>query len=126
MGPLWIYLVTGFVIFVSHVVGAMTGFGNAVFALPLLAVLVGLDVSKAALALLSIVLYSNIAVRERRHVDVKGALTIVAFVGIGMAAGMHLFAVLPVRVSEMALGVFVAAVEAQGLWRPERLRTLPT
>ena len=52
MDPILLHLLAGLLIFASHLVAGITGFGNQIVALPLLAMLVGLDAGKCTLVVL--------------------------------------------------------------------------
>jgi hypothetical protein len=112
------YFLAGLVIFASHLVAGITGFGNQIVALPLLALLVGLDVGKATLVVLGTVMYTILTVRWHARVNVRVLMLILLVTGIGLVAGMLLYETLPPRASTLALGGFVILMGLLGLLRP--------
>ena len=125
MHPTLAYLLAGLCIFMSHMVAGVTGFGNQIVALPLLALLVGLDAGKTALVVLGTVMYTILTIRWHERVNVRALLLIVIFTGVGLAIGIVLYEWLPERASTIALGVFVLAMGIQGLVRPDLLDRVP-
>jgi uncharacterized protein len=108
-------ILAGLVIFAAHVVGGVTGFGTAVLGLPLLARMVGLDVGKQSLLILSTFVYGYIVIRWRRHLDGRQLGIMCAFAIVGMPLGLWLYAVMPPRGAMIALGIFVLAVGLRNL-----------
>jgi uncharacterized membrane protein YfcA len=122
---LTIYLLAGLAIFAAHVVSSVSGFGANIVALPLLAMVVGIDSGKAAVIILSTLMYSALTVRWWRRVAWKELLVIVIVTGSGLVLGMRFFELLPAHASIITLGVFVASVGLQGLIKPDLLRAVP-
>lgn len=110
-----VFILAAVVIFLAHLVVGVTGFGTAVLGLPLLAMLLGLDVGKQLLLVLSNLLYIYIIIRWRRHIDWRQLVIIALLASIGMPLGIWLYDVLPARAALMALGVFVAVVALRNL-----------
>lgn len=125
MSPALVYFLAGLCIFMSHMVAGVTGFGNQIVALPLLALLVGLDAGKTTLVVLGTVMYTILTIRWHERVNVRALLPIVLFTGIGLVLGMILYERLPEHASKIALGVFVIVMGVQGLVRPALLNHVP-
>jgi len=128
MHPLVIYLLAGLLIFASNVVAGITGFGNQIVALPLLALLVGLDAGKCTLVVLGTVMYGILTARWHVHINRRQLGIIVALAGVGLVIGMYLFERLDhhERALQIALGAFVLVVGIQGLVRPTLMKLVPT
>jgi uncharacterized membrane protein YfcA len=114
-GPVATFILAGIIIFAAHVVGGVTGFGTAVLGLPLLALLVGLDVGKQSLLLLSTFVYLYIVIRHRTHIDWRQLAIMVAFATIGLPLGLWVYETLPLRAAMISLGAFITAVGLRNL-----------
>ena len=128
MNPILLYSLVGLLIFCSHVVAGIAGFGNQVFALPLLALLVGLDAGKCTLVVLGTVMYTILTVRWHKRINYRQLGTIVVLAGAGLVVGMYLFERFDQhqRAMRIALGVFVLVIGVQGLVRPTLVKLVPT
>src|SRR5688500_18876699 len=120
-----VYFLAGLCIFMSHMIAGVTGFGNQIVALPLLALLVGLDAGKTTLVVLGTVMYTILTIRWHERVDVRALVPIVLFTGVGLVIGIVLYEWLPERASKVALGAFVIVMGVQGLVRPMLLNHVP-
>jgi uncharacterized membrane protein YfcA len=125
MHPITLHLLAGLLIFSSHLVAGITGFGNQIVALPLLAMLVGLDAGKCTLVVLGTVMYTILTVRWHMRVNVRQLLIVVGLAGAGLVIGMTIVERLNERASELALGIFVLVMGLQGLMRPTLLKLVP-
>ncbi len=125
MNPITLHLLAGLLIFSSHLVAGITGFGNQIVALPLLALLVGLDAGKCALVVLGTVMYMILTVRWHARVNRRQLLIVVGLAGVGLVIGMMIVERLNERASELALGIFVLLMGLQGLLRPSLLKLVP-
>src|SRR4051812_8979650 len=97
--PVVLLLLAGALIFGGQLVSTVTGFGSNILALPLLALLVGLEPAKAAIVVLSTLIYLVLVAKWWRRVDRRELLFICVVGGVGLVAGMLLFHVLPQRAS---------------------------
>jgi uncharacterized protein len=127
MDPILVYSLAGLLIFCSHVVAGVAGFGNQIIALPLLALLVGLDAGKCTLVVLGTVMYAVLTARWHRRINYRQLAVIVVLAGVGLVVGMYLFERLDQhqRAMRVALGVFVLVIGIQGLVRPRLLALVP-
>jgi uncharacterized membrane protein YfcA len=125
MNPILLYLLAGLLIFSSHLVAGIAGFGNQIVALPLLAMLVGLDAGKCALVVLGTIMYTILTIRWHIHINRRELLVMVVLAGIGLVIGMYIFKMLNPRMAELTLGIFVLVVGIQGLIRPTLLKLVP-
>src|SRR5687768_9734748 len=128
MNPIAIYLLAGLLIFASNVVAGITGFGNQIVALPLLAMLVGLDAGKCTLVVLGTIMYAILTARWHEHINRRQLGIVVALAGVGLVIGMYLFERFDhhERALRIGLGAFVLVVGIQGLVRPTLLKLVPT
>ena len=128
MNPILLYSLVGLLVFCSHVVAGIAGFGNQLVALPLLAMLVGLAAGKCTLVVLGTVMYGILTARWHRHINRRQLAIIVVLAGIGLVIGMVVFERLDhyERGMRITLGVFVMVIGIQGWVRPTLLRHVPT
>src|SRR5687767_13837389 len=99
MHPITLHLLAGLLIFASHLVAGITGFGNQIVALPLLALLVGLDAGKCTLVVLGTVMYTVLTARWHTHINRRELVVIVVLAGIGLVIGMYIFEMLNERLA---------------------------
>jgi uncharacterized membrane protein YfcA len=127
MNPILLYSLVGLLIFCSHVIAGIAGFGNQVITLPLLAMLVGLTAGKCSLVVLGTVMYTILTIRWHKHINYRQLGIIVVLAGVGLVVGMYLFERFDhhERAMHIALGVFVLVFGIQGLIRPTLLNLIP-
>lgn len=125
MNPILFYLLAGLIIFSGHLIAGIAGFGNQIVALPLLAMLVGLDAGKCTLVVLGTVMYTILTVRWHERINWRQLAIIIVLAGVGLVIGMYIFEMLNPRASKFALGVFVLVMGVQGLVRPALLKLVP-
>jgi len=102
-----VILLSGIVIFATHALEAVTGFGCTVLALPFITALFGLKSGVMTLTILAWLLALYIAITKRRDIDWKQFAVIVAFVLIGLPIGMYLFRYVDARPLRKVLAAFI-------------------
>ena len=103
-----ILLLVGLVVFITHTLEAITGFGCTVLAFPFVILLMkDLEQAKILLSVLAWILAVYIACTNYKQIDWKQFGIILLFAGIGMPAGMILFKSFNVTLLTKALGVFI-------------------
>lgn len=110
-------LLTGLVVFVTHGLEAITGFGCTVLALPFATILLGIVEAKFLLAILAWALALYIAISKFKRIVWSQYAVILLFVGAGMPIGMYAFATLPRALLVKLLGAFITLSSAMQLWR---------
>ena len=104
-----ILFLVGLVIFITHTLESVTGFGCTVLAFPfVIALLEDLERTKIILSILVWVLAFYFVVTKFRHIQWKQFGIIVILAGLGMPAGMLLFKNFDAVTLKKALGVFIA------------------
>jgi uncharacterized membrane protein YfcA len=128
MNPILLYSLVGLLIFFSHVIAGVAGFGNQIITLPLLAMLVGLEAGKCSLVVLGTVMYVILTVRWHQRINYRELAIIAVLAGVGVVIGMVLFERFEhhERAMRVALGVFVLVFGVQGLIAPTLMRLVPT
>lgn len=116
MSPVTIGLL-GFVVFVTHGLEAITGFGCTVLALPFVVALIGVQKGVILLAIIAWLLAMYIAIKYRRSINFREFGIIVSCVGIGLPVGIYAFSELPAGVLKRALGAFIVIAAATSLLR---------
>jgi uncharacterized membrane protein YfcA len=91
MSPVLTLLLAGLVVFLTHALEAITGFGCTVLALPFITALFGLKSGVMTLTVLAWILALYIAISKRRDIDWKALAVILGFVVAGLPIGMYLF-----------------------------------
>lgn len=84
-------LLAGLVVFSTHALEAITGFGCTVLALPFITALFGLKPGVMTLTVLAWILAIYIAITKRKDIVWKTWIVIVAFMLAGLPIGMYLF-----------------------------------
>lgn len=122
-------LTAGFVVFVTHAMEAVTGFGCTVLALPFITALFGLKSGVETLTILALILAAYIVIRNRKDVDPRQFGLIVAFVAAGLPIGMYLFRNVDSAPLKKALAVFIIIASSLQIFsffsRKERKSKLP-
>jgi uncharacterized membrane protein YfcA len=109
------------IVLLAFAVEATTGFGAIVIALALGLQLYPIQALLPVLVPLGLVLSATLAWRNRAHVDGRLVLLgILPPMGVGLAAGVAIFARASSQSLERAFGVLVVAVAARELWRLAR------
>lgn len=107
-------IISAIVIFITHTLEGITGFGSSVLALPFLNVTIGLRIAVQLLCVLSWAMALYIVIRSWRDLVWKEFLFIVLWAGLGMPLGIWLFDKLPGAWLCVFLGIFMIAVGIRG------------
>jgi len=106
------------VIFAAAFVRSALGFGDAVIAMPLLAMLVGLRTASPLVAFLGPTISLLILARGWRRVDLRSAARLVAASALGIPIGVYGLARLPEEPLKIVLGALIFLYGVFGLARP--------
>ncbi|MBQ9087572.1 MAG: sulfite exporter TauE/SafE family protein [Lentisphaeria bacterium] len=106
--------ISAFVVFCTHLLEAITGFGSSVLALPFLNVTLGLRMAVQMLCVLSWVMALYIVIRSWKDLVWKEFIFIVCYVALGLPVGMWIFDKLPAPILCLILGTFMVAVGIRG------------
>ena len=119
-------IISAIVIFITHTLEGITGFGSTVLALPFLNVTIGLKLAVQLLCVLSWAMALYIVIRSWKNLVWKEFLFIVLWAGLGMPLGIWLFDKLPGAWLCLFLGIFMIAVGIRGEIATLRSRTAET
>ncbi len=113
----------GLIVLITHSLEAVTGFGCTVLALPFVTYLLGLREAVMLLAVLGWLLALYIAIANRRAIEIKRYLVIVAVAGAGLPIGMKLAGALPATTLKEALAAFIVLAAVLQIAKAMRPRT---
>ncbi len=113
----------GAVIFLTHALEAITGFGCTVLAVPFVTALIGMERGIPLLAVIAWLLALYIVITKFRDINFRQFLIIVFFVGLGMPIGIYAFTHLDSSRMKDFLAVFiivVSVIQLKKLFFPPR------
>lgn len=106
------------VIFAAAFVRSAMGFGDAVIAMPLLAMMVGLKTASPLVAFMGPTISILILARGWRRVDMRSAARLIAASVLGIPIGIYGLARLPEEPLKIVLGVLILLYGVFGLAKP--------
>lgn len=111
----WILLHVILVLFVATLVRSAFGFGEALIAVPLLALAIPVEVAVPLAVLVSITVAALILLQDWRQVHVRSASRLVFFTLLGIPLGLVLLRMIQEFAMKAALGAIIAAFAAYSL-----------
>jgi len=122
MGPTAVYVLL--VVFLATLIRSAFGFGEALFAVPLLALRLPLGVAAPLAVLLSITVAGVVVAQDWRKVHVRSTGWLVAATLLGIPLGLALLTSPHERAARVALAIFILAFAAYSLTgsRPPELK----
>ncbi len=108
---------SGLVVFITHTLEAVTGFGCSVLAMPFVTALLGMRMGVMVITVLAWILALYFAVAKFRQIDWKQYGIITGFMLLGLPIGMYLFRMIDSSNLKMILAIFILAVSAYQLYR---------
>ncbi len=113
---IYIILLFGMVVLITHFLEGITGFGCTVLALPFCIMLVGIKAAVPVLVILAWILALYIVIIAFKDIVWREYLRIIIFVGLGLPVGIFFFNKLPAGILTRILGVFMVLVSIRGLY----------
>ncbi len=110
-------IILSVIVFLSHAVEGITGFGCMILALPFVASLIGVKEAVPILVILSTVFDILLVIRDRKHINWRIMLIITIGCGIFMPVGFYFFKNLPEAVLMPALGVMLCLIAVLGFFK---------
>ena len=98
------------VLFLSNTIQTITGFAGTLLAMPFSIRLVGVEEAKAVLNIFTLLACLLIAVENRKHINIRILVKMVAGMMIGMAVGVWLFEQIPLDILLNLYAVLVIGV----------------
>ena len=106
------------VFFLASTLRSAVGFGDALFAMPLLTMAIGLQLAAPVVALVALVTSAAILLGSWRHVSLREAWPMVAGAAAGLPIGLALLSRAPESAMKIVLGLVIAAFGAARPWLP--------
>ena len=100
------------VFFLASTLRAAVGFGDALVAMPLLTMAIGLQLAAPVVAIVALVTSAAILLRTWRHVSLAEAWPLIAGGAVGLPIGLVLLSRAPESAMKIVLGVLIAAFGA--------------
>jgi uncharacterized protein len=118
----------GIVIFITHLLEGITGFGCTVLALPFCIALAGMTTAIPVLVVLGMLLCLYVVCVDFKNIVWKEYFKIISFVVLGLPIGIWIFSNLPEDLLKKLLGVFMIVVSLRGLYISyfAALKTVPS
>jgi uncharacterized membrane protein YfcA len=117
----WLIVCVLAVIFVATLIRSAFGFGEALVAVPLLALVIPVEVAAPLAVLVSITVAGVVLIQDWRKVHVGGAWRLVLSTLFGIPLGLVLLTATPERVVKAILAVVIVTFSAYSLARRGRL-----
>ena len=106
------------VVFLSALTRSTFGFGDALLAMPILTMVVGIEVAAPLVAMISITIAAMILLQDWHRVDLKSAGWLVAFSFVGIPAGFLFLKEVQERFVTSLLAVVIIGFSSYALLRP--------
>lgn len=113
-------LLSGLVVFVTHTLEAITGFGCSVLAMPFVSSLLGVHMAVKVITFLAWFLALYLVVRNYAKIDWKQYAIITGCMLIGLPVGMYLFRTQQSDALNLMLALFIIIVSLSQLYRLAR------
>ena len=110
--------VVALALFGATLIRSVFGFGDALFAMPLMSLAVGVGVATPVMGLVSVILAAGVLLTSWRHLDIAAVWRLVAAALIGIPVGLLLLKRVDEEVLRAGLGVAVAGFGLYRLTRP--------
>jgi hypothetical protein len=109
------------VLFIATFVRAALGFGEALVAVPILALIIPIQVAAPVAVLISITVAAAVLVQDWRHVHLRSASGLILSTLLGTPLGLLLLTRIPSDFVKTFLGLAIAAFSVYGLLRRQRV-----
>lgn len=110
------------VLFVATFVRTAFGFGEALIAVPVLALMMPVEIAAPVAVLVSITVAAVVLVYDWRHVEFRSAAHLVTFTLVGIPIGLLLLTHVPEPIVKASLGTVIASFSAYCLLSKQRAR----
>ena len=102
-------------VFATHFIGALTGFGSTVLAMPFIIALIGIEIGKPMLLVFGILQPLAIVVTNFKNISWTEVKKILIGVGIGMPFGIIFYRFLPQEILLTGLSIFMIIISVKGI-----------
>lgn len=115
MSDLILMLSLSIIIFITHFIGALTGFGCTVLALPFTVSLIGIETGKPVLTVIGLIQCLVVVIKQFSYINWNEVKKVVFYVTIGMPIGLICYKILPKEILITLLSIFMLCVSIKGL-----------
>jgi uncharacterized protein len=113
-----LYILTIIVLFISTFIRSAIGFGDAVVAMPILAIALGIKTATPVVALVACVISISIVFKNRSAIEMKAVLPLIISSLLGIPVGLLMLKGVSETFMKTLLGLVVAGYGLFGLLRP--------
>lgn len=106
------------ILFLSALVKTTLGFGEALLAMPLLTLTLGLGSATPIVGLMGLILTTLMIRDQWRQIELRATWRLLAAAGIGIPIGILLMRWVPATLAKQVLGLVLIGFGAFSLWRP--------
>ena len=117
-------ILSGIIVFITHTLEAVTGFGCSVLAMPFVTSLLGMRNGVMMITVLAWILAAYFAITKRKYIDWKQFTIITGFMLAGLPIGMYLFRSIDSSGLKLILAIFICIVSVWQLIRASRTTTV--
>src|SRR5260221_762372 len=118
MEPLTVIAIAVGVLFIATLARSTFGFGDALIAMPLLTLLLGIRSATPIIALVGLTVTLLIVWRSHARIDRAAIMRLTISALFGIPVGIWLFTALPAGLVTAALGISLIFFRGYALWRP--------
>jgi uncharacterized protein len=118
-----LFLVVILVLFFASLIKVVLGFGEALVAMPVLTLMIGIHTATPLVGLVSITLTALVLLQHRQHIEVSRVWRLVIASGCGVPFGLMVLRYFPAEVAIRLLGLLIVLYSLYSLFQP-RLHTI--
>lgn len=115
----WVLLFIIVIIFISAFVRSAFGFGDALIAMPLLALFIGLNIATPLVGLCAVTYSILILFKEWRHIKYKDVLILIITAFIGIPIGIYFLKESYETIMKLVLGGFIVLFAMFNIFKPK-------
>ena len=115
MSDILTLVLVSLVVFATHFVGALTGFGSTVLAMPFIIALIGIETGKPMLLVFGILQPLAVVIANHKNILWPEVKRILIGVGLGMPFGMMFYRYLPQDILLTGLSIFMIIISIKGI-----------
>ena len=110
------YILFFLVVLITNIIQGITGFAGTVLAMPFSIILLGIDVAKPVLNIVTIVACGIIVIKSYRHIVWKEFFKMSVIMLIGVFIGEYLYSIFSVDILLTIYAIFVIIIALKGLF----------
>lgn len=106
------------VIFASSLIRSTFGFGDALVAMPIIAIIAGIKTATPLVAIIGFTISVSILIRNWKEIDIKSNLNIIFFSIIGLPIGLYYLVEADENIIKMILAIILILFALYNLFKP--------